>query len=55
MHIDVNIDTKQSARKEFEADLLKSGISKESVAMCLNMFDKVAKNYTFSRKSNSSK
>lgn len=55
MHIDVNIDTKQSARKEFEADLLKSGISKETAAMCLKMFDKVAKNFTFSRRLNSSK
>ena len=55
MHIDVNNDTKQSARKEFETDLLKSGISKETVAMCLKMFDKVANGYNFSRKPNSGK
>lgn len=45
-----NINAKKSARKEFKESLLKNGISEETAAVYLKMFDEVAKDFTFSKK-----
>lgn len=55
MHVRGNNDTKKVARKDFEENLLKNGISEETAAVYLKMFDEVAMDYTFSEKADSGK